>query len=580
MTTVLVIDDSSAIRDYLEEILELRGFDVLLAVDGREGIRLAQEAQPQVILCDIRMPNLDGYQVLQELQNNPLTATIPFIFLTGCSGRQEWRQGMKLGADDYITKPFETEELFNAIETRLRKSASRSSAFAAQIQQLQEGLTTLINYDAVTHLLNTEGLQNRFAELQPLLADTQQTSLLVMVGINQLNWLRGIYGSEFAHKLLYQIAHRLEENLASLSSVAAIAYPQPNQFVFLLIDDNPQKVLGEFFQQLQNQFQWPWSLEQEEFWLTTSAGVAINESGDHSLIQLLNQGEVAMYKCQTEGGSNYCIYEPAMMLNATERLLLEGGLRQALRNDELEMYYQPQVSLNTGLIIGAEALLRWHHPRLGLITPPRFISIAEETGLIVPLGEWVLRQACLEAKQWLSLSATPITVAVNISVHQLQHHSFLEMFQNTMENTAFPPRNLELEVVENVLLQNNLSNVNNIESLKNFGISIAIDDFGTGYASLQYLQQFSFDKLKIDRCFITGVDTNKANRTIVDAILRIAHKLNLRVVAEGVETEEELQTLKQYGCDYIQGYYFSRPLPASEFRLLLQKTNQQKVSSS
>ena len=398
MKKILVIEDEQVIRENILKLLKAEGYDVTGAENGAQGLNAALSNLPDVILCDVMMPQLDGYGVLVALRSHPVTATVPFVFLTGKADRSQVRQGMELGADDYLTKPFTKAELVGAISSRLKKQA----ALAQQ------------QYD---------------------LRSSQSSALL------------------------QEAADRLEQIKTSLCG--------------------------------------------------------------------------------------------------------------ALKREEFQVYYQPQVNLQTGKIMSAEALVRWLHPEKGLISPAEFIPDAEETGFIVQLGEWVLQTACRQMQFWQNAGFSLEQVAVNLSPRQFHQPDLSSRVAQILAEIGLAPTSLELELTESMMVEDAESAIATLQQLKNLGVSISIDDFGTGYSSLSYLTQYPFDVLKIDRCFISSITDGCTNAAIVKAIIEMAHSLCLEVIAEGVETEAERDFLWRYECDTMQGYLFSPPVSAADFEQLL-----------
>ncbi len=395
MPKILIIEDEDAVRENILDLLEAEDFETIAAANGRIGVHLAISEVPDLILCDMMMPQLDGYGVLTALRQAPSTATIPFIFLTAKSAKSDFRQGMNMGADDYITKPFTRTELLSAIINRLEKHA------------------TLKRY---------------------------------------------------------------------LS---------------------PQTVINNLSPKMQ---------------------------------------------------------------------LLEISLHRAIKQhnfQEFEIYYQPIVDIASGKIVAAESLLRWQSPEVGLIYPTEFIPLAESTGLIVPIGKWVLKKVCQQIKNWRDIGIYPLVIAVNLSVLEFNQPDFIQKLVNFIDVNELEPHYLEIELTESMIMQDVNSAIATMSKLQSLGVKIAIDDFGTGYSSLIYLKNLPINTLKIDRYFIHNVANDLQKSAITKALIQMAHNLNLDVVAEGVETEAELGFLRQHNCNSMQGFLFSRPLPATEFENFL-----------
>jgi EAL domain-containing protein (putative c-di-GMP-specific phosphodiesterase class I) len=302
--------------------------------------------------------------------------------------------------------------------------------------------------------------------------------------------------------------------------------------------------------------------------VTVSAGITIFPSDDTEIDNLLRNADIAMTRAKKQGRNQYRFYTADMNIRGAERLAMERNLRKALEQHEYRLYYQPKVESTTGRMLGMEALLRWEHPERGIVAPGEFIPILEDSSLIIPVGEWVLRKACEANKAWQDAGFAPLRVAVNVSAHQFKQPGFVGMVRKILGDTGLESRYLELELTESVLMEDAQTSIATLDELKRMGIHIAMDDFGTGYSSLSYLKRIPIDTLKIDRSFIHNLSTSSDNAAIVTAIMALAHSLRLNVVAEGVEEAKELMFLSALGCHVIQGFYFSKPLPADEFTKL------------
>ena len=560
MKNILVIEDDDQVRENIEEILELENFEATTAKNGFVGLQLAIEKLPDLIICDVMMPELDGYGVLKALQQNPATAAIPFIFLTAKVEHQDLRQGMNLGADDYLTKPFTPDELRQVIAIRLAKQTAITQDYQQQLQQLAAGLDHLTRYDRVTGLPNQLYLHERFYHSQP---HAQQSSLLVF-SLDQFHWLRSTLGHGFSEVLLQAVVERLKNFCSGGDrAIDTLAYVNAAQFILLLNTEAHAMQLAQLIKEL---FIKPFVLDKSEVFITVSIGIA-NEAHHRDLDLLIANAEIAMYQIRRQGGNGYQIYTDQMKINASQRLTLEAALHHAIENQQLQLYYQPQIDLSSGKIVGAEALLRWQHPDWGFVSPEKFIPIAEENGLIVSLGEWVLQTACTQARTWHQKGLRKISV--NLSTRQFNQINLTQKLVQILTKTGLKPSCLELEITESILMQDKQSALLILQHLRKIGVQISIDDFGTGYSSLSYLQHFPFDRLKIDQSFIRNIVSNKNNMAIITAVIAMAHNLKLQVTGEGVETEEELAFLQQQNCDTFQGYLFSKPIPSEEFAILL-----------
>jgi EAL domain-containing protein (putative c-di-GMP-specific phosphodiesterase class I) len=313
----------------------------------------------------------------------------------------------------------------------------------------------------------------------------------------------------------------------------------------------------------------PIRLGGQELFTTASIGISIFPLDGEDPPTLLKNADMAMYQAKEQGRNTLQFFSREMNARAEERLKLENSLRRALERNELFLHYQPQVNLQTGAAVGMEALLRWQHPELGLLSPLKFIPIAEENGLIVPIGEWVLRTACAQTKAWQEAGFGPLRVAVNLSGRQFKQPDFVERVGEILKQTGLAPSCLELELTESTIMSNGEETIRILQKLKNMGVTLAIDDFGTGYSSLSYLKHFPIDRLKIDRSFVLDIPHDPDNAAIAEAIIVLAHSLKLQVTAEGVEQSDQLEFLATRHCDELQGYYVSRPVAAQDFAALL-----------
>ena len=312
-------------------------------------------------------------------------------------------------------------------------------------------------------------------------------------------------------------------------------------------------------------------LGSREFFVTCSIGVAVYPSDGTPADSLIEHADIAMYRAKKLGRNNFQFYTPAMNEESLERVRIESALRVALERKEFVLHYQPQVDLQSGRIVGMEALIRWQHPELGMVPPARFIGIAEDTGLIVPIGAWVMRTACAQNKAWQDAGLGKLRVAVNLSARQFGAADLLPGIEAALLDTGLEPDCLELELTESLFMSDITPAVELLHRMKALGVKLSIDDFGTGYSSFSYLSRFPIDVLKIDRSFVSDITQDANDAAIVASIIALAHNLRLSVIAEGVETAEQLDYLRHQGCDEMQGYYFSRPLPAREFEQLLRQ---------
>ena len=571
MTKILIIEDEPQIRDIIQEILECEGYRTLEADNGLTGLQLAQQSPPDLILCDVMMPELDGFDVLQGIRKDPGTESVPMIFLSAKTDRASVRKGMNLGADDYITKPFTHLELLTAIDARLKKQELINQHYIQTIQGLEAGLNALTYYDHLTQLPNRRLLEEQYQHLQAETQPGDTLEALLLIGIDRFEWIRSTLGSPFSDQLIQAItqqlsAHRYMENYA----MAMLARVETDQFAIVPRNIQSHQDLDQFAQKLLDILSKPFRVEDQDICLTFSIGMTCYPRGSSDIEALISNAEIAMHETKEQSGPSYELYMPTMRSQRSQELTMAARLRHALEQNEFQTYYQPHIDLHTGRVVGAEALMRWHHPEWGVLSPNLFIPIAEETDLILALGTWVLRTACHQVKQWQIAYQHPLQVLVNLSPRQLTHPGLMDMLHQLFVEVELEPSSLILELTESTLMQDPNLAIEIMHQLKAAGVRLSIDDFGTGYSSLSYLQSFPLDTLKIDRCFVHNIDSQPANAAITSAIIQMSHDLGLKVIAEGVETLAEKEFLVQHKCDGIQGYFVSPPVPAEELLVYLQ----------
>lgn len=563
MRTILVIEDDELIRQNLLEILELEGFRAIEAENGRVGIQKATAFLPDLVLCDVCMPELDGYEVLESLRSTPQTSTIPVVFLTAKTEPSDMRRGMNLGADDYLVKPCSVNELISAISCRLKKQAAYVQRFAQQQQQATAAFRRGAMLDPLTNL-PTRGLL--YQHLHNLLTDQLVSSIAVLcLNLKRFHAINSSFGHTTGDIVLQMVANRLSKVVQSNGFLVRL---NGDQFGVVL-SNVPETEIEAYTQMLLDRITMPYLIDGNEIRFHASAGVTWINEPQGTPQDLLTQAETAQHWCQQTGVTTYRRYDAELDALEVERRLIEMDLTKAIDRAEFQVYYQPQVDLQTGQIVGMESLMRWHHPIRGMVSPGTFIPIAEELGLIVPLGEWVLKTACQQAKRWQSFYLEPLRVSVNLSMRQFQQPNLPERVEAILQETGLEPHLLILELTESCLMQDVQSTILTLEALKKIGIEISIDDFGTGYSSLYCLDRLPIDALKIDQTFSKQININDRATKISNAIIAMAKSLKLHIVAEGVEDANQLEFFRDRGCDAIQGFLYSPPVPPDEMQILL-----------
>lgn len=578
MATILVIEDEQAILGNLLEILDLEGFQAIGARQGIEGIQKAQAHRPDLILCDIKMPCLDGYGVLEALRQDPDTAAIPVIFLSARGDRSDIRRGMNLGADDYLTKPCTIADLLEAVHSRLKKQAALIQNQPKQPLQTTEFLQTIAHIDALTNLpsrsLLRQHLQQAILEVSDSPSANGKAIAVFCVNINRFRTINTLYSHNIGDALLQTVAHRLQNTVLSASLIARMG---ADEFGVVVPGCPELSTLESIAQQILTAVNAPYLLSGQRICIQVSIGIALHTQSIKGSEELLLRAETARRWCQKRKQGGYLIYSLTMDAIEAERRLIETDLSKAFsfaiargsELSELQLYYQPQVNLLTGKIVGVEALLRWKHPQRGMIPPNSFIPIAEELGLILPLSEWVLRTACVQAQRWRQLNLQPLRVSVNLSMLQFQQEDLAERVAQILVETKLDPKSLVLELTETSLMYDVNSTIETLGALKKIGVEISIDDFGTGYSSLNYLNHLPIDTLKMDQTFVQQATVDTGAAAISTAIMAMAQSLKLKVIAEGVETRSQLLFVQKIGCQTMQGFLYSPPLPASEMQPLL-----------
>ena len=426
----------------------------------------------------------------------------------------------------------------------------------------------IAQHDALTGLPNRSLLQDRLAQAVAYSVRSARPVWVMLLDLDRFKFVNDSMGHKAGDVLLMTIAARLRSALRDTDTVARLS---GDEFVVILAEHQEEPLSVDIVQRLMDSIAQPVMLGTKEFFVTCSIGVAIHPTEGAPAGSLIEHADIAMYRAKKLGRNNFQFYTPAMNEEAQERVRIESALRHALERNEFVLHYQPQVNLVSGQVVGMEALIRWQHPELGMVAPDRFISVAEETGLIVPIGAWVLRTACAQTRAWQQAGLGALRVAVNLSARQFGAANLLADIAAVLEHTALASDRLEIELTESLFMSDVSLAVELMHSMKKLGVMLSIDDFGTGYSSLSYLSRFPIDVLKIDRSFVSDIGRDANDAAIVASIITLAHNLKLDVIAEGVETEEQLDYLRRHGCDEMQGYYFSRPLAADDFEQLLRQ---------
>ncbi len=557
---ILAIDDTPQIHDLLAAQLRSLPLELLRATSGQEGLELATRADPALILLDYQMPDMDGLSVLRQLKDDTATARIPVMMVTSAADSNTVSEAFTLGACDYIRKPF------CAAEVRARVGA------AIKTQSLLQRLQQQALHDNLTGLPNRHLLGDRITRaIEQSQAMPDFCFAVLYFDFDRFKAINDSLGHDVGDKLLREIALRFRNNLRVHDTVGQTATNQTtvarvggDEFVVLLTGLSRPEDAARVTERLLAAFEKPHLIDGHEICSTASVGIVTSELGHDSVDELLRDADTAMYSAKAAGKGHHVVFDGRMREVARQRLSMERDLHRALDREQFLLVYQPVFSLHGGQITSVEALLRWQHPDYGLLSPAAFMSVAEDTGLIVPIGEWVLGEACRQMKDWRMLLAerAPATLAVNIAVQQLLARKNARRYTDILADSGLEPTDLVVEVPEASLMRDTDVSRNALRELAELGVRIAMDDFGSGYSSLACLRQFPLSIAKIAPAFVTDIGNSRDLVAVLNAIIELAHDLGIDTIAEGVESSDQLITLQALGCDYAQGFYLSRPLPA------------------
>lgn len=566
-SNILIVDDESFVRNLLNQILS-ETHTCTTAGSAEEALSLIKSESFDLIVSDINLGGMSGIELIPQVAE--LAPDTVIMVISGNQTIDSAIQAIRSGAYDYIKKPFELEHVKIAVDRALkhRSLLAEKRRYDDHLEELvrkrTEELNYLSYYDVLTSLPNRTLFEDRLSQALVLVQDDQRVALL-FVSLDGFKKVRDTIGQAQGNHILREVAQRL---LAQVQEGSTVARFEGDEFAVLLIQIPDADEAAEVTQNIRTALKLPINAGDNEIFITTSIGISLFPDDGKDVQTLLKNAGVALLRAQESGGDSYQFYTPGMNTSALKRLSFENNLRYALDRGEFQMYYQPKLDINTRKIIGMEGLIRWLHPEMGMVSPAQFIPVAEDTGLIVPIGEWILYTACHESKVWID-RGFDLNLSVNLSARQFQQPDLAESIITIVKAAEFDPKRLDLEVTESVIMKNAESAIQTLGKLRDANIKISIDDFGTGYSSLGYLKRLPIDILKIDKSFIDDVTTNENDAALVVAIITLAHNLNLRVVAEGVETEDQLKFLQDLKCDEWQGYLFSKPVPAEEFGKLL-----------
>ena len=622
--SLLIVDDKEANVLLLERMLRGAGYASIASTTVSHTVcELHRKNRYDLILLDLQMPGMDGFRVMECLKTIELDGYLPVLVITAQPEHQ--LRALQAGAKDFISKPFDLPEVLmrirNMLEVRLlhreskhhcrmleetvqelraAKSGLRSTKAALskekaaldehilQLQQANEHLVVATikaheltdqiqaardqmdytaQHDALTGLPNRLLLQDRLGQAIEVARRQERPLAVMFLDLDRFKYVNDSLGHAIGDLLLQSVARRLKGGLRHSDTISRQG---GDEFVVLLPNIEHAEDAALSADKILAALTPPHRIGEHEFHISVSIGISIYPDDGQDTEILLKSADAAMYYAKENGRNAYKFFEPEMNARVVQRQSIETDLRRALERQEFVLHYQPVIHLLSGKTVGVEALIRWQHPERGILLPDEFVPIAEECGLILPIGRWVLREACSQAQAWIQAGFPAITVAINTSAFEFRGKNFVENIRAILAETGLAPHLLELEMTETVLMSDSASTNAVLNALVDIGIKLAIDDFGTGYSSLTYLRQYPVDALKIDQSFVRQMTSSTDSTSIVDAVINLGINLKKRTVAEGIETAEQHALLLALHCDEGQGYYFSPPVPAGEFAALLQ----------
>jgi diguanylate cyclase len=546
---ILIVDDQSTdVRILSEAVRDLA--EVHFATTGKMALEMARFCRPDLVLLDIQMPGMDGFEVCRAMKSDPKLCDAAIIFVTSHAQTDNELRALEYGGIDFIQKPL------NAAVARAHTKAHL---------KLRAEAKKLANYDALTGLPNRTLLQDRAEQALQKARRNQDRVALLLLDLDNFKGINNSVGHTVGDAVLKEVAARLARSSRSFDTVSRQG---GDEFIILLPDIHGLETIGDYAKRLLSTIASPISVKANRYDISASIGISVFPDDSEDLESLYRHADAAMYQAKLEGRNRCRFFSPSIENSTRARHLLERHMRHALEQGVFEVFYQAKQDAKRCRVCGLEALIRWRNNEGELVSPADFIPLAEETGLIVPIGNMVLLQACKDAQQLFELGR-PLCVSVNISAVQFGEESFVQVVQETLRESGLQPSLLELEITEGVLAKDIGQASEVLLALKALGVRVSIDDFGTGYSSLMYLKKLPIDVLKIDKSFVQDMLADTSDAAIVEAIIRLGQAMGLELVAEGVETQQQAAKLIELGCSILQGYLYCRPIPFSQLCLFL-----------
>lgn len=551
-TRVLYIEDSRIDALKLTRSLGKEGknrYQVDWADSLQSALEMIRQQDYDVVITDLYLPDVVGLNIvpsLLEAKND-----LPIVVISGEDSEEIAIQVVNLGAQDYLVKDRADAYL-----------VSRSIEYAIERKKIEKGLQFLAQYDSLTGLANRMLFRDRLNRAMIRADRHKKIVALIFIDLDRFKNINDSMGHDVGDQLLVEIAIRLRQCTREGDTIARLG---GDEFIIILEDISQISDASLVVNKILDAMLEPVNINGFEIFATPNMGITLYPIDDSNAKDLLRNADAAMYKAKEDGRNCYCFYTSDMNRDLEDCIVLENYLRHAIENEEFELHYQPKFNVQNHALVGAEALIRWHSPRHCMVSPAFFIPLAEETGLIHPITEWVVQEACQQNSRWQLKGYPPIRMVINLSPKQLKRPNIARTIFNKIVFADLSPRYIELEITESALMEDVNKSNEILKELKKWGIQISIDDFGTGYSSLSYLKKFPIDTLKIDQSFVRDILEDKDDAAIVSAIIAMANSLRLNVIVEGVETGEQLNFLASEGCNQVQGYFLGRPIPASEF---------------
>jgi diguanylate cyclase (GGDEF)-like protein len=576
---ILIVDDQERNLIAFERVLNGLEAEIIKANSGEQALQLVMEHEVAVVLLDVQMPGMDGFETAELMRKNHYTETIPIIFVTAINKEKvHVFTGYKMGAVDYLFKPVDPYVLQSKVQIfldiyyqktqRLVTAFRELQAARSELERSNKELAKLALHDALTDLPNRRQFEEELSRCVSY-ADRYNIEFAVLfLDLDNFKSINDNYGHAVGDDLLKLAGTKILSKLRQEDFLARLG---GDEFAIILTRLKSHDNAGKVAESIVNLFKNEQSIEGNKFYVTTSIGIACYPFAGENRESLIKNADIAMYRAKAMGKNTYQYFSEQLNKEYTHRATVETALRQALSSQEFHMVYQVVYELATQKPVGVEALIRWHHPKLGDVSPVEFIPISEEVGIIQQIGAWIMQTACQQFADWCELGFNDIDYAINLSPRQLQQADLVEETKHVLSRYKINPKSLVLELTETAIMANMGEAEDMLKELHQMGIRISIDDFGTGYSSLIRLRHLPISALKIDRSFIRDVLSDKNDAIIVKAILSLANSLGLKAIAEGIETKEQLQFLIDNGCSYGQGFYLSKPVSADEVTNIFNK---------